>query len=310
MSMTLNIILTDAGIAEVINAQNNGTAPVTLTQVGFGSGKYEPTASQTELKEEIKRVGTIAGGVVGGNTMHIQALDSGNDNYAVYEIGVYTGSGTLFAVYSQATPIIRKIPASEIMVVLDIILSGFEPSSVTVGDTNYSLAPATTTNAGIVELATAEETRMGADETRAVTPRGVASKYVNLDGAQTVSGDKTFSGTVNAANLTATNLDVTGTHMFGTNFLGMIARGLGMAGNVGHVGLFFINVSTYTAAGEIVSGSRLTQVYIGVKTNASDTLALYVHTGVSAITPTGSWRLLTPAAPYFDKPIVLAARVA
>lgn len=192
MSSTLNVIITDAGIAEVINAQHTGTAPVVLTQVGFGRGIYTPTASQTALHDEIKRVDTIAGGVVGDNIMHIQALDSGGDAYAVYEVGVYTASGTLFAVYSQPLPILHKVANSEIMCVIDFVLSGVEPTAVTVGDTDYTLAPATTTNQGVVELATDQETIAGTDTERAVTPSAGAAAYVMLSGDQTIGGTKTF----------------------------------------------------------------------------------------------------------------------
>lgn len=193
MSSVLNVIITDAGIAEVINAQHTGTAPVVLTQVGFGRGIYTPTADQTALHDEIKRVSTIAGGVVGSNIMHIQALDSGESAYAVYEIGVYTASGTLFAVYSQPIPILHKVANASIMCVIDFVLSGVEPTAVTVGDTDYTLAPATATNQGVVELATVEETATGTDTERAVTPADAAAVYVNIAGDQAVTGKKTFT---------------------------------------------------------------------------------------------------------------------
>ena len=176
MATTLNVIITDAGIAEVINAEHTGTAPVVLTQVGLGRGVYTPTPDQTALHDEIKRLSAISGGVVGDNIMHIQALDgTAGASYAVYEIGVYTASGTLFAVYSQALPIIHKVADSEIMLAIDFVLAGFEPTSVTVGDTNYSLAPATTSNQGVVELATDEEAVAGTDTERALTPKSGAA---------------------------------------------------------------------------------------------------------------------------------------
>jgi hypothetical protein len=182
MATTLNLIITDAGIQEVINAQHDGTAPVRLSQVGFGRGIYTPVPSQTALHDEIKRVSTISGGVVGGNIMHIQALDGdASAAYAVYEIGVYTASGTLFAVYSQPLPIIHKVADSEIMVAIDIILTGVEPTAVTVGDTNYTLAPATTSNLGVVELATDGEAIAGTDTERALTPAAGAAAMAAHD---------------------------------------------------------------------------------------------------------------------------------
>lgn len=196
MPSVLNVVITNAGIVEVINAQHTGTAPVVLAQVGFGRGIYTPTADQTALHDEIKRVSTIAGGVVGSNIMHIQALDSGEAAYAVYEIGVYTASGTLFAVYSQPIPILHKVANSSIMCVIDFVLSGVEPTAVTVGDTDYTLAPATTTNLGVVELATGDEVAAGTDAERAVTPASGAAAYVALRGNQTINGVKTFNSPI------------------------------------------------------------------------------------------------------------------
>lgn len=196
MPSVLSVVVTNAGIAEVINAQHTGTAPVVLAQVGFGRGIYTPTADQTALRDEIKRVSTIAGGVVGSNIMHIQALDSGEAAYAVYEIGVYTASGTLFAVYSQPIPILHKVANSSIMCVIDFVLSGVEPTAVTVGDTDYTLAPATTTNLGVVELATGDEVAAGTDAERAVTPASGAAAYVALRGNQTINGIKTFNSPI------------------------------------------------------------------------------------------------------------------
>ena len=53
-----SMLITDAGIAEVINAEKNGTAPVVLTHVGLGTGQYEPTSDLTALKAEFKRLST------------------------------------------------------------------------------------------------------------------------------------------------------------------------------------------------------------------------------------------------------------
>ncbi|MBO4725234.1 MAG: phage tail protein [Firmicutes bacterium] len=212
MATTLNVIITDAGIAEVINAEHTGTAPVVLTQVGLGLGIYTPTPDQTALHDEIKRLSAISGGVVGDNIMHIQALDgAAGASYAVYEVGVYTASGTLFAVYSQALPIIHKAADSEIMLAIDFVLAGFEPTSVTVGDTNYSLAPATTSNPGVVELATDEEAVAGTDTERALTPKSGAAAYVNMTSSQSINGAKTFNSAVTINNV----LSIVGTNTIG-----------------------------------------------------------------------------------------------
>lgn len=176
MANAMQVVITDAGLAEIVNAEQSGTAPVVLAYVGVGTGKYEVSGTQTELREEIKRVDTIKGGAVGDNTIHITATDSTGDAYDVYEVGVYTESGVLFAVYSQDTPIVRKASGSEMMIAIDIVLINGNPDSVTVPETNFVLAPATTENTGIVELATSEEVIGGNDSTRAVTPAALTAR--------------------------------------------------------------------------------------------------------------------------------------
>lgn len=173
---SINIIITDAGLNEVINAEQTGTAPVVLTQVGLGTGQYTPAADQTALRAEFKRLNTVAGGSIGDNAIHLTAQDAGSDAYTVNEIGIYTASGTLFAVFSQPVPILQKAAASHALLAMDIVLTNVDPDSVTVGDTNFQLNGATTTRQGIVELATDAEVIAGADAFRVVTPASMGAR--------------------------------------------------------------------------------------------------------------------------------------
>ena len=75
----INILITDAGLAECINAEQTGTAPVVLTEVGLGTGQYTPSPDQMVLKNEFKRLSTIAGGSSGDNAIHITASDESDD---------------------------------------------------------------------------------------------------------------------------------------------------------------------------------------------------------------------------------------
>ena len=101
--MALEIIITDAGRAEIINANNTGTAP----EEQIGVGRARPSAA-TALTGEIKRLSTIAGEVVADDTIHVTIKDETSDAYAVSELGLYTQSGTLFAVYSDPLRILSK----------------------------------------------------------------------------------------------------------------------------------------------------------------------------------------------------------
>lgn len=173
---TSSILITDAGLAEVVNAEQSGTAPVVITEVGYGTGQYTPTNDQTALKEEFKRLTTIAGGAVGDNVIHLAARDDTTEAYTVYEVGLYTASGTLFAVCSQTVPIIQKASQSQALLAIDLAVTDFSADSIAFGDTNFLNPPATTTTLGVVELATNEETIAGTDGTRAVTPKSLSAR--------------------------------------------------------------------------------------------------------------------------------------
>ena len=173
--MDATILVTDAGIQEIINAEKNGTAPVVLSEVGLGTAQYTPTHDQTALKGELKRLpaSALQGGLVGDKTIYITARDTSSDAYTLYEFGIYTESGTLFAVCSQTIPILQKASASQSYLDIEFVLTNVSPASVTLGDTNFFNPPASTTMQGVVELATDEETIAGTDGSRAVTPRGL-----------------------------------------------------------------------------------------------------------------------------------------
>lgn len=182
--MYASIIVTDAGIEEVINAERNGTAPVVLTQVGLGTGQYTPTHDQTALQNEFKRLpaNALSGGNVGDNVIYINARDTSSDAYTLFEFGVYTASGTLFAVCSQNVPILQKAAGAQAYLDIEFLLTNVNPASVTLGDTNFFNPPATTETAGVVELATDAEARAGSDTLKAITPETLSATFQNIHG--------------------------------------------------------------------------------------------------------------------------------
>ncbi|MGN0887232.1 MAG: hypothetical protein ACI4RT_09620 [Candidatus Spyradenecus sp.] len=183
MAEPMEVVVTNAGIAAIVNAEHTGTAPVKVTSVGLGTGQYTAAATQTALQAEFKRLTAVAGGNVGNGVLHITANDADTSGeypeYTVYEVGIYvtnetTGVETLFGVYSSTSPIVQKARLSEIMLAVDILLVNINPESVTVGETSFVLSPATVDRAGIIEIATTAETLEGRDSARAVTPQGLA----------------------------------------------------------------------------------------------------------------------------------------
>ncbi len=204
--MALPITITDAGRAEIINAQNTGTGQVTITEIGFGTGQYTPTKTRTALQAEVKRVSSIAGQAVAADTIHVMALDESSAAYNVGEFGLFSDKGTLIAVYSQPAAsgwIIQKAGASTLLLATDIILESLNATSITFGDVSFLNPPATTTVQGVVELATPEETQSGTDGSRAVTPAGLKSLTASLLRAGLVQLNDTLTSSSTSQALTA-----------------------------------------------------------------------------------------------------------
>lgn len=167
--MALLITITDAGRAEIINADNTGTGPVVITEIGIGAGQYAPSKAQSALTAEIKRITSIAGQAVAADTIHVMIKDEGADAYNVGEFGLYSASGTLVAVYSQVAAagwIIQKAGAATLLLAVDIILESLDAASLVFGDITFLNPPATTETPGVVQL---ENTLISASTSKALT---------------------------------------------------------------------------------------------------------------------------------------------
>lgn len=195
----MDIVITSAGLQSLINAEQTGTNAVKITQVGVGSGKYVPTKDQTELRSEIKRLPVTEGGQTGQHEIHVALQDNSAESYAVYEFGLFLSDGTLFAVYSQTgEAILNKLATSNALLAIDVALEDVNAEQITFGDVTYTVAAGTTENAGIIELATEEETQAGTDAQRAVTPAGLKTLTTNTERAglsQVATQDETNAGT-------------------------------------------------------------------------------------------------------------------
>lgn len=169
-----NVVITSAGLAALVNAENNGTLPVKITKFGLGTGNYTPSADQTALQSKFKEITALSGGDVGDNTIHVTMSDTSSDAYTVNEVGVYLEDGTLFAVSSQPTgAILQKASGSQGLLSIDLVISGGTSGITVDGDTNFFNPPATTQVAGVVKLASLDEIKTGTNSTKAVTPSGV-----------------------------------------------------------------------------------------------------------------------------------------
>lgn len=168
--MSFDFIVTDAGRAALVNAQNTGTAPVTIAQVGISATAIAAGPGTVALPNEIKRIAGVPGQVVADDTIHINMTDGGADTYALRSIALYLADGTLFAAYSQPGPILAKTGASIALLAIDIVFADISAALITFGDAEFTNPPATTEVQGVVELATQAEADAGTDTTRALVP--------------------------------------------------------------------------------------------------------------------------------------------
>jgi hypothetical protein len=172
--MALSITITDAGRAALINAQNTGSAAMVINRIGVSASHATGNLKAlTALPNERKKLATFAGEVVADDKIHVTVRDETNDAYDLRAFGIYFANGVLFAVCTQAEPIMQKAAAAMLLQSVDIALVTLDTANIEFGGAGFSNPPATTERLGVVELATVEETAALEDATRAVTPFGL-----------------------------------------------------------------------------------------------------------------------------------------
>lgn len=169
--MALQLIVTNAGRAALVNAQQNGTAPVIISALGLSAAGLIGNPAMVALPGEFKRINTLSGQAVGADVIHLLARDESADVYSVRSIALYLANGTVFAIYGQTTPILDKAAASVMLLAADIKFADISAASLNFGDANFLNPPATETMQGVAELATQVETDTGTDDARIVTPK-------------------------------------------------------------------------------------------------------------------------------------------
>lgn len=179
--MAFKFILTDAGKQELINAEHSGTARVRLTRVGFGVGQYTPNPTQSEMLQKFKDITAVSGENVGDNIIHIAANDQSEDSYSLFEVGVYTDQGTLFAIYSQTKPILIKSSECGALLAIDLAITEGDSSKIEFGDIQFSNPLATTITAGVVKLATNKIASEMIDGSKVITAANLGAIFSSLN---------------------------------------------------------------------------------------------------------------------------------
>ncbi|MGO4222131.1 tail fiber domain-containing protein [Lysobacter sp. TAF61] len=179
----MQLIVTAAGFAAIVNAENTGTGPVLVSQIGITDQVFTADAGDLVLPGELKRLSTFAGAAVANDTIHVTIRDDSADVYTLRGFGLYAADGTLLALYSQATTILEKSAQAMMLLAADVVFTQIEATSLTFGDTNWLNPPGTETVPGVLEMATDAETATGADNTRAVHPKGLKALLDSRFGA-------------------------------------------------------------------------------------------------------------------------------
>lgn len=169
----LPIIITTAGRNALVNAQNTGVSNVVIASLGVSPTAITATIATTAIPGEIKRIAGVSGQVVANDQIYISAPDQTADTYTVRTIGLYLNTGVLFAVFSQATPLLEKSGAAMAVLEAAIKLSSPLATTITFTGGGWLNPQASETVQGVLRLATEAEAKAGTHTTRAVTPKGL-----------------------------------------------------------------------------------------------------------------------------------------
>jgi|TARA_R100000049_G_C1954122_1_gene105240 hypothetical protein len=170
MANPIDLIITNAGLDALVDAQNGNTDAIKVIEVGLTEAAFDPAPTLTALPGEFKRLASFAGQSTGPNTIHMTALDAGATTYDLRGIGLFLEDGTLFASFAQAAPIFSKVAIASFLLAFDVRFSGDVGEDITFGDATFLYPPASETVKGVAEIATQEETDAVDDDERIVTP--------------------------------------------------------------------------------------------------------------------------------------------
>jgi hypothetical protein len=173
--MSLQLIITDAGLSAIAQAGTLG--PVVISKIAIGSGTWasNPPTSTTALITEIKKITPQGSSTPAPGLIHITAEDSSEDAYSVKEIGLFDANNVLFAIAGGSTTFLTKYTVSTALLSVDISLANVPLGTVTIGNANFTNPPATETTMGVAEIATTAEVVAGTDNSRIVTPAKLAA---------------------------------------------------------------------------------------------------------------------------------------
>lgn len=168
----LTLTITKAGLSRFTAAQLDANINLAVSSVGLTDTDFIVAPTLEALPGEFRRLQSISGDAVGDNVVHIVIRDDDPITYTARGFGLFLEDDTLFAVYGQAERLFEKSQSASFLSAIDIVFPTGDARELVFGNTNFLNPPATTTQPGVVELATQTEANAGTD-TRRVAPVSV-----------------------------------------------------------------------------------------------------------------------------------------
>lgn len=139
MSRVLEFEITDGGLAAAFDPTNTGLNMV-FSHIALGSGlngqPYTPTGTETALKSEFMRRPVGSGERIAPNEILLQALFDGAETGVIREVGLFTSTGVLFALWSAA-PIGEKYAGVSYIFAESLVLDGIDLARFAAGDVSW-----------------------------------------------------------------------------------------------------------------------------------------------------------------------------
>lgn len=179
----ITLVLTEAGLDALVNAQAGNTANIQITQLALSDQAFTAAPTLTALPGEFKRVATFSGQSVSETVIHMTAQDSSEDVYDLRGFGLFLDDDTLFATYSQPDPLFTKVSIASFLFSVDVAFADTMADNIDFGDATYLYPPASETVKGVAEIATQDEVDDGTDDSRIITPLKLATRLAEAFGA-------------------------------------------------------------------------------------------------------------------------------
>lgn len=201
----LQIMITDAGIEAIADAQGGATEAVVIAEIGLTNTPFVMAPTIEVLPGEFRRIATVAGQAVAENILHVTAYDAAAIAYDVTGFGLYDADGTLIAVYSdEEDPILSKAALATSLFAIDISIAADIAAVIEFGDPQFLNPPATETVAGVAEIADNDEADAGLDDATIMSPKkvkrvldalaGVVTAALNALTGRTITGGGVATG--------------------------------------------------------------------------------------------------------------------